>query len=213
MKRAFALLIAAAIVFPVFAQRVAPAVYQPAEGTWLMIGDRLHQTDQTKGLAKMNIPAPQYGKVVYDFNVRYEGGAEDGHGGFGIHIFADQAHPKASWGMGKSFLLWLNYDMKPGDPSVPAGFSALVYESLSNSEMKLVAAYDLNKYAYLATPQNLGYIIPAKIVVDGNTGEVKVYDPTDSSYYFYFRIPTLPKSGSWMAIRTNGMKMSFGLPN
>jgi len=212
MKKFFAVLLAVGISIPVFAQLNLPEYYF-ASGSWSFMGDRLLQNDPKAPLAKVNIKVDQKGPMVYSFNARYEGGAEDGHGGFGLHLFADQAYPKASWGSGKSYLLWLNYDENPQNPKIPKGFSAQVYRSITNSYMELVESVDLNRYSYLFTPENLAQLIPIKIWMNGDTGEVRVYDPTDPTYYYYFYInqKDVPIKGSWIALRTNGLTMSFGL--
>jgi hypothetical protein len=154
--------------------------------------------------------------MVYEFNARYESGAEDGHGGFGVHLFVDSAYNAASWGAGKSYLLWLNYDENPlRNSGIPAGLSAQVYRSLSNSSMTLVDSVNLNDFTYLLTDYNLSQPVPVKLWVDGSTGEVRVYDPTDPdlSYYFYFYVDPrdVPLRGDWVVLRTNGMKLSFAL--
>jgi hypothetical protein len=160
----------------------------------------------------MNIRAPQSGAMVYEFDARYEGGAEDGHGGFGLHIFVDTPYNDVSWGAGNSYLLWLNYDENPLDKAIPAGFSAQIYRSKTNSQMDLVESFDLNGFADLVTSEDLSAIVPFKIIVDGNTGEVQVYDPTatdDSYYVFYLDRKDLPLKGDWAVLRTNGVKLSF----
>ena len=212
MKKLFAFLAIVAVALPLAAQSALPE-YKAAAGTWTIMGDRLYQWDEDAMLAKINITAPQKNVMVYEFNARYEGGAEDGHGGFGIHIFADSVHPGLAWGNGKSYLLWLNYDEKPGTMEIPAGFSAQVYKSVSHREMQLVSSIDLNRFAPLVTAEALKYPLPIKIVVDGNTGLVKVYDPTRAGYYYWFYLGnTLPLTGNYVAVRTNGLKASFGLP-
>ena len=128
-----------------FAQVQLPE-HQFAAGRWNFVGTRLFQSDIKAGLAKVNIRAPQSGPMQYEFNVRYEDGLQDGHGGFGIHIFGDSAYNGASWGAGKSYLIWINYDEKPVTPGFIRGFSAQVYRSRTNSVMDLVQSYDLNQY-------------------------------------------------------------------
>ena len=215
MKRFVLFLLVLGIGVSLFAQVQLPE-HHFASGNWSFVGDRLFQNDANARLAKVNIKAPQSGPMVYEFNVRYEDGIQDGHGGFGIHIFAKDVLNKASWGNGVSYLLWLNYDEKPITKGIPKGFSAQVYRSYTNSRMELVGCYDLNQYAYLLTYENcVANTVPVKIWVDGNTGEVRVYDPTDASgqYYFYFNIDKkdLPLKGDWVALRTNGLKLSFGM--
>jgi hypothetical protein len=109
-------------------------------------------------------------------------------------------------------LLWLNYDEKPISRSIPRGLSAQVYRSVSNSQMDLIQSVDLNHFTNLLTYQNLSNPVPFTIWADGNTGEVRVYDPTDAQggYYYYFVDKKfLPLRGNWVSLRTNGMKMSF----
>jgi hypothetical protein len=212
MKRVVAFLLVFGGAASLFAQVQLPE-HRFASGNWTISGQRLYQNDARARLAKVNIRAPQNGPMAYEFNARYESGAEDGHGGFGLHIFADNIYNGASWGSGKSYLLWLNYDETPINKNIPRGFSAQVYRSYTNSRMELVQSVDLNQYASLLTADNLSYPVPFKILVDGNSGEVRIYDPADSSGagYYYFSIDRrdLPLKGNWVALRTNGMTVSF----
>jgi len=210
MRKFFAVLLIAGCAMAGFAQEIAADF---ASGSWTYRGTRLYQDDARAPLAKANIKLPQRGEMTYEFNVRYEGGAEDGHAGFGFHLFVDKSFPRASWGSGKSYLLWINYDENPRDPKIPKGYSAQVYRSLSHTRMELVESVDLNHFAHLLTPDNLAAPLPIRVKMNGETGEVRVYDPTDPTYYFYFHVDKrdLPMSGAWVALRTNGMKASFGL--
>ena len=187
--------------------------YSFASGNWSVSGQRLYQNDASAGLAKMNIRVPQNGAMLYEFDARYESGAEDGHGGFGLHIFVDSPHSSASWGAGSSYLLWLNYDVNPVNKEIPAGFSAQIYRSYSNSRMELLQSYDLNPYVETVSSDALSYPVHFKIIADGNTGEVRVYDPaelSDSVYYvLYMDRRDLPLKGNWIALRTNGVRLSF----
>lgn len=215
MKRFFLILLVLGIGASLFAQAQLPENHF-ASGKWSMVGDRLFQNDTTARLAKVNIRVPQSGPMIYEFNVRYEDGIQDGHGGFGLHIFANDILNKASWGSGTSYLLWLNYDENPISKDIPKGFSAQVYRSFSNSRMELLESYDLNQYADLLTYENCAAnVVPVKIWVDGNTGEVRVYDPTDPEMnnYFYLYLPknNLPLKGNWISLRTNGISLSFGM--
>ena len=202
------------VAMSVFAQAKVPD-YTFASGSWRFSGSRLYQNDAKARLAKVNFKVPQSGIVLYEFNVRYEGGAEDGHGGFGLHIFVDSALNRASWGAGKSWLFWLNYDEKPLSKTIPRGLSAQVYKSISNSRMDLIASIPLTDYESFLTDENLASPITFRIIADGDTGEVRIYDPTDPDnrkyYYFYIDKKDLPVKGSFVALRTNGIKMSFAL--
>ena len=211
MKRFVLFVLVIGITASLFAQ-VPESTF--ASGSWRFIGSRLYQNDAKSGLAKANFKVPQSGPMLYEFNTKYEGGAEDGHGGFGIHIFVDSAINRASWGAGKSYLLWLNYDEKPISKDIPAGLSAQVYRSTTNSRMELIASIPLSDYEPLLTDDNLSYPIPFRIEANGNTGEVRIYDPADpDGNYFYFFIDKreLPLRGNYVALRTNGIKLSFAL--
>jgi hypothetical protein len=214
MKRFVIFILVMGIAMSVFAQAEVPE-YTFASGSWRFIGPRLYQNDANASLAKVNFKVPQSGIILYQFNVKYEGGAEDGHGGVGIHIFMDNAVNNATWGAGKSYLLWLNYDKKPLSRDIPAGLSAQVYRSVSNAQMELVSSISLANYESFLTKENLASPITFRIIANGDTGEVRVYDPTDPNNrkYFYFFIDKkdLPLKGNYVALRTNGMKLSFAL--
>jgi hypothetical protein len=212
MKKMVFFLLALGITLALHAQNKIPE-YRFASGRWAFTGDRLFQNDNTARLAKVNFRVPQSGAMEYDFNVRYEGGAEDGHGGVGIHVFADTSYNGASWGSGKSYLLWLNYDEKPLSRDIPAGLSAQVYQSYTNSRMDLVQSVSLREYEQFLTAENLRDPISFKIEAYGNTGEIRVYDPTDESQYYQIMLNSrdVPLKGEWVAIRTNGLQASFGM--
>jgi hypothetical protein len=65
------------------------------------------------------------------------------------------------------------------------------------------------------TKENLASPITFRIIANGDTGEVRIYDPTDpdNRKYFYFHIDKkdLPIKGSYVVLRTNGIKLSFAL--
>jgi len=214
MKRFFLFILVMGIAMSISAQIKIPE-YTFASGSWRFIGPRLYQNDARARLAKVNFKVPQSGIMLYNFTVRYEGGAEDGHGGVGIHIFVDRAFNRASWGAGKSWLLWLNYDEKPLSKDIPVGFSAQIYRSVTNSRMDLINSISLNEYEPFLTDENLASPITFRIIANGDTGEVRIYDPTDpdNRRYFYFSIDKkdLPLKGSYVALRTNGIKLSFAL--
>ncbi|GHU92203.1 hypothetical protein FACS189479_00390 [Spirochaetia bacterium] len=210
MKRIVFFLVVFGLTVSVYAQSQLPP-YQFAAGNWVFAGKRLFQNDANARLAKVNFQAPQSGPMLYEFNVIYEGGAEDGHGGFGLHIFGDQAYNARSWGNGNSYLLWLNYDENPIGSAIPKGLSAQVYRSYTNTWMELVESVALNEYEEYLTNENLSSPVPFKIIANGSTGEVRVYDPTDPDAYYLFNIPRkdIPLKGNWAALRTNGIKLSF----
>jgi hypothetical protein len=213
MKRfIFFLLVSGVTATTLFAQIDLPE-HEFAVGSWSIVGDRVYQNDETEALAKANLKIPQSGAMLYEFDVRYEGGAEDGHGGLGIHIFADQTIKRPSWGVGKSWLLWLNYDEHPKDSKIPVGLSGQVYRSISNTTMELVYNVDLNNYDSFLNDDFLSEPVHFKIYANGNTGEVRIYDPTEEDKYYGFTIDEkyLPLKGDWVAVRTNRAKFSFAM--
>ncbi|MDA3940623.1 MAG: hypothetical protein PF693_15155, partial [Spirochaetia bacterium] len=129
-----------------------------AEGNWAVIGERLYQSNLKAGMARVDIPAPQAGIMSYNFNVRYQDGAEDMHAGFGVHLFVDNPAKGKAWGNGKSYLLWLNFDENAKE--ITKGLSAQIYKSVSNSKMELIADIDLNDYVYLLTEDVMDMVIP-----------------------------------------------------
>jgi hypothetical protein len=184
-----------------------------AYGDWQLDGNRLVQLDDKTGLAMFNIPAPdqkEYPVIVYEFNARLiNESAKTLRGGFGIHTFIDEAHKTGkSWGNGRSYLLWVNFDKEAFN--ITPGLSAQVYRSKNHSEMDLVADVDLNKYARLITDKNLTLTAPIKIKINRESGKVNVYDPTNPNYSWYFYLPKGDLDGSYVALRTNKLKMSFG---
>jgi len=214
MKRFILFVLVMGITVTLFAQNTLYD-YRVASGTWGLTGDRLYQNDANARLAKVNIFLPQSGLTYYDFNVRYEGGAEDGHGGFGLHVYIDVPYHAVSWGAGRSYLLWLNYDETPiSNSGIPANLSGQVYRSTSDSQMELVHSISLNEYLPLLLA-NISHSIPFKISVSSTSGEVRVYDPTDPTmntyYYFFINTGHIPSQSNWVALRTNGIKLSFGL--
>lgn len=195
----------------VFSQSILPE-HQFAAGSWQMRGGRLYQNDAEHGLAKVNIKIPQTGTMRYRFNARFEGGMEDMHGGFGIHVFSDSVYPGASWGCGDSYLLWLNFDANPISSSIPRGLSAQVYKSYSHTYMELVKSVDLNDFAGILQNASPDTKLPIDIVINGRTGDVRIGNPLKSGSYFTYNLRNnKPLSGSWIALRTNGMAASFGL--
>ncbi len=197
------------IMIPLFGLSTSDFKY--AYGQWEIMGDRLVQKDVKAGMARVDIPYPQAGIVTYQFNVKYEKGAEDdAHAGFGIHVFVDKPAKGKAWGNGKSYLLWLNYDENA--KGITKGLSAQIYKSITNSRMELVADIDLNKYAYLLTADNLNVVIPVKMTINGFNGDVKIYDPTDPTWVYVFNLGnTSPLKGNFISLRTNSASFSFGM--
>jgi hypothetical protein len=214
MKKMVLILAALCLFAPVFAQELPE--YHAASGQWVVEDGRLYQNDAASRLAKLNIANEQQGSMIYEFSVKYEGGGEDGQGGFGIHVFVPDSgiYHRASWGSGDSYLLWLNYDEDPSDPAIPAGLSAQVYHSLNSWDMELEETIDLNGLIPALPDDVLETAVSFVIRMNGDSGEIRIYDPTDetgeSYLYYYIDETKLPQKGEWVSLRTNGVKLSFG---
>lgn len=180
-------------------------------GDWKIVDGRLTQTSLKAGMAMANLPVPQSGVMQYEFEGRYIDGLQDQYGGFGIHIFVDRPLGKKSWGSGHSYLLWLTYDPKAYGGS---GLYAQAYKSTGHSVMGLM--HKGNDYQIPAEilkgidVNNLGkYFLPVKIVVDTNTGSVKVYDPLRANYYYRFTLGGPLGKGGFIGLRTNSLAGNF----
>jgi hypothetical protein len=177
-------------------------------GQWKSSSGRLFQNDVIQPLAKINFRAPQSGEMEYTFNVRYEGGGmEDRRAGFGLQVFADRVNPGRSWGNGDSYLLWLNYDENATYGG--KGFRGQVYKSRNHFSMSLLEGFDVPLDDSVLTEDNLRVIVPVKIRVNGATGEVKIWDPTAENRYYSFMLDRAPGTGSYIALRSNSMAVSF----
>ena len=182
----------------------------PTYGNWDMSGSRLYQKDLNAGMAKANLPVKQQGTMVYEFNVKYVDGLQDGMGGFGIHVFVDKPAAGKAYGEGDSYLLWLNYDENPVSSRIPAGLSAQVYKSNSYTDMKLVEAVSLKSIEPVIS-RYLDQKLPVKLVINGKTGMAKIYDPFNSNVAYTFSMgDDFPESGNYVSLRTNSLGVSFG---
>ncbi len=179
------------------------------EGDWAVRRNRLYQYDADASRAKAWVSVPQNGSMIYEFTMRYEGGIEDGHGGVGIHILSDTRPEGRSWGMGDSWLLWLNYDTVSAQPDIPKGLSAQLYKSTSNSDMELIDSVSLSSVEPIAA-QYINSIVPVKLTYLSSQGRVLIADPRGKSAGWYIDLPDgRYETGQYAAVRTNGIRMSF----
>jgi hypothetical protein len=214
MKRLTWMLIVLLLAAPlaIWAQRVEIKDWQAAYGDWKMVGNRLAQLDTKAGMAMVHARLPQSGVMQYEFDVEYIDGLQDRYGGFGVHLFVDQPHPRKAWGDGKSHLLWVTYDPKAYGGW---GIYGQAYRSNSKIEMDLLHrpdAYALPaSYASRITADTLTkFRLPVKIVVDAGTGLIKVYDPTRPNYLYKFTLGGPLGKGTYASLRTNSLAASFG---
>ncbi len=207
MKKMFSVLFCLSIILSTSLSADALAI-TAAYGDWLVSSSDA-QSDSESSMAKASMAVPQEGTMVYEFKAAYKDGLEDGHGGFGIHVFVDEPAPGKAWGEGDSYLLWLNYDENPADSSIPSGLSAQVYKSTNNSRMDLVQSISLSAIEPLVIG-NMDQKLPVKLVIDGNTGMAKVYDPFRADYAYTFKLSSdAPLKGDYVSLRTNGVSVNF----
>ncbi|MDC7227724.1 MAG: hypothetical protein PQJ61_13250 [Spirochaetales bacterium] len=186
--------------------------YGFACGDWEIKGNRIYQEDADTGIAKAWLVYPQKGVVEYIFNVMYEEGLfEDGHAGFGLHIFVDKPAKGFSWGEGKSYLLWLNYDENPESDDIPEGLSAQLYRSDTNWDMELLDSISLKALEKVVMKYPKSTEVPIRITVDGRSGVVKIYDPVTSGLFYTMNLDNKKSlSGNYVTLRTNSGAFSFG---
>jgi hypothetical protein len=194
-----------------FSSSSLPAGWMAVSGDWKVMNGKLYQLDTKERMAQLNIPAPQSGTVQYEFDLEYNGGAEDDYAGFGIHVIVDNPSRARSWGNGQSALLWVTWD--PRRYGAP-GLFAQAYASAGATDMTLYPRRDILKAGgdmpfptQYVKRQYLNATVPVKIVIDYNTGEMKVYDPLDMRYYYKFRASMPKKSGRYFAFRTNSLSV------
>ena len=194
--------------------------WTPAYGTW-KAENALIQSNSKTGLAMINRKLPQSGVYQLEYTASYlSGGFADQraadmgkyNAGFGIHIGIDKPAKGPSWGNGKSYLLWFNLDTIVPSTSDFHGLRAQVYKSESNSVMTLMREYNEELIPADSIEETLDYLSESlyfKIIVDTDSGEVKVFDPTlEDHYYSLYLEPSLLK-GSYIALRTNKVSIAF----
>ncbi len=206
----FLLLLASPLL--IWSQSVGiPGTYA-AYGDWRMIDGRLAQLDTKAGMAMFHAPLPQSGVMQYEFDVQYIDGLQDMYGGFGVQLFIDNPSSHKAWGAGMSWLLWITYDPKAYGGT---GIYGQAYQSRSNVDMTLLHAGDAYPLpASYAQQLNWNVVqnarLPIKIVIDANSGMVKVYDPTRENYYYKFSLGEPLGQGAYASLRTNSLAASFG---
>ena len=186
--------------------------WKAAYGDWRMIGGRLTQLSLKAGMAQAYMYLPQRGVMQYEFDAKYVAGGADEYAAFGVHIGVNKPHVRKSWGNGRSFLLWLTYDPEAYRGS---GVYGQAYKSIKHSVMHMLHrgnAYEIpGRYLRNINVNRLSsYILPIKIIVDYDTGMVKVYDPTIPNYYYKFSLGEPVRGGYYIAVRTNSLAANFG---
>ena len=230
MKRFFFCVLALSVlsVGTVFAQSVVAddnfsslGSWQAAGGAWKADG-RLVQGDAQAPIAQIRRQLPQSGVYEMNFTIAYAAGGYKNmqealqgkyRAGFGVHIGIDKASPGRSWGNGKSYLLWVNLDTLVPRNSPHFGLRGQVYQSRSDVDMTLMDKNNVEIMPITAAINYLGKIpgqaFPVRLVINTNDGEIRVYDPADPSYYYYFYLDPKLLKGSWVSLRTSKLSAAF----
>ena len=210
MKKVALIVLFVALVLPL--GLFAADDYGFTYGDWEVAGNRVYQNDTETGIAKAWLAYPHRGVVEYNFNVRFEDGFfDDCHAGFGIHIFVDKPSKGFSWGEGKSYLLWLNYDEDPLSDDIHEGLSAQVYRSDANYKMELLQSISLSSIEKVLKKYPVSTKVPIRIIADGRTGVVKLYDPVSAGLFYTLKLDNkMPLTGNYVTLRTNSGAFSFG---
>ena len=222
--------------------------WYPGPGDWVVRGGRLVQQDGQEMLARIDRLVGQRETYEIEFAVRYVDGGyatreqlSKGtfHAGFGVQIGAeDPAIGKTSWGVGESYLLWLNLDTREQtrlERPEHYGFRGQVYDSESNIGMELMyssqiaddpvlSRYTPDGYLSLDIPaalsdmgitlgmdelhRFLGQEVIFNVTVDTKTGRIGVKDPT-APVRFYFDVDPALLQGDYVSLRTNSLAISF----
>ncbi len=215
----------------------------PGPGDWSVSGNRLHQNDPRAPLARVDKRLPQDGIYQIDFNIRYADGGyrsdrdwqnQHFHAGFGVQVGVSNPPLRGrSWGLGESYLLWLNLDTRPETRrNAPEhyGFRAQVYESKSNIDMNLLRSSEARtllgselvsvdiaealqrEFGYRMNVADLEPFlyrdIPISIRINTRTGEIGVKDPT-APLRFFFTVDPAVLRGNYIALRTNSLAANF----
>ncbi|MBF9018335.1 MULTISPECIES: hypothetical protein [unclassified Oceanispirochaeta] len=207
MKKVILIIICLSVVFTtsIFADSMK---FKASYGDWKVSSYQI-TSDSESSMAKINVYAPQNGTMVYEFKARYLDGLQDGHGGFGLHVFVDKPAPAKAWGEGESYLLWINYDENPTSSSTPKGLSAQIYKSDNNYRMNLVESVSLASIEPMIE-KSMNYALPVKLVIDGKTGMAKIYDPFKEDYAYTFPLSSdTPLKGNYVSVRTNSLAVAF----
>ena len=195
--------------------------WKAAGGSWKADG-RLVQGDAKAPIAQINRQLPQSGVYELSFTVQYVGGGYKNdkealqgkfRAGFGLHIGIDKASSRMAWGNGRSYLLWVNLDTQVPSNSPHYGLRGQVYQSRTNTDMRLMKDYNVEILPVAAACDvvsgMLGQAVPVKIVINTNDGEIRVYDPTVPGYYYYFYLDPKMLKGSWVSLRTSKLSAAF----
>jgi hypothetical protein len=212
MKRLIVLLCLLFLIVPAFLFSQSIDGWTAAYGDWKMQRGRLVQSSTKAGMAQAYMRLPQSGIMQFEFDVKYVDGGQDKFGAFGFHIGIRSPAKGKSWGNDQSYLLWLTFDPEAYGGS---GVYGQAYRSETHSIMYMIhrpTVYELpmSRLKDINLDRMAMYALPVKARVNFNTGEVKVWDPVISNYYYRFSLGGPVRGGNYIAVRTNSLAASFG---
>ena len=195
--------------------------WRAAGGTWRADG-RLTQADAQAPIAQIVRQLPQSGVYEVEFTITYAAGGyrseQDARrdiyrAGFGLHIGIDRPSGVLSWGNGNSYLLWVNLDTEVPRTSRHYGLRGQIYRSRTDTDMTLMDDFNVEILPLAQALDTVGGMlnqaVPVRLRINTNDGEVRVYDPTDPGYYYYFYLEPRLLRGSWISLRTSKFSAAF----
>ena len=183
-------------------------------GDWIIVDDALVMDNPRDVITHITRIVKQEGVMEYEFACSYIRGLEDKYGGFGIHICIDRPTSSRSWGMNRSFLLWITYD--PEAYRREDCFFLQVYKSKSPIKMNFLHEEKGDKYPldpavlspadFMVTKETR---VPVKfrVQIDTVTGKGKFYHPREEGVFFAFDLETAIEPGMYIGLRTNSVSI------
>ncbi|MBN1698674.1 MAG: hypothetical protein JW881_14255 [Spirochaetales bacterium] len=185
-------------------------------GSWTIKNGVLVQEDTADTMTHSARMVKQEGIMEYEFDCFYRGGLSDRYGGFGIHICIDSPTSGRSWGMGRSFLLWMTFDPKAyGRDDC---FFLQVYRSTSPVHMDFLHNKKGDEYPldpdilspedFTATGRDNDHL-RFRIRIDCTNGKGRFYHPRKPEYYYPFDLDTVIQPGMYISFRTNSLSIGI----
>jgi hypothetical protein len=190
--------------------------WRNAHGKWSVTDGALVQEDGKDRITHIARIVKQDGVMEYEFECLYLGGLEDGYGVFGIHILVDKPSGRRSWGINRSYLLWITFDPRAYIRS--DCFFLQVYESTGNTRMRLLHGWKGDAFPLdpgILSPTRFeqtassGTPITFRVRIDTRNGTGRFYNPIEPGTYFPFDLETALHDGMYIAFRTNSISIAI----
>ena len=163
-------------------------------GSWSASANRASQSDGSLYYAKYLIPLRQnQSQLLYSFSARAGG---SGYVGYGLHFFVSDDRDANSYGLGKSYLVWLTRD--PGYYGSNRTYLQ-VYESFGDTKMIQVASVTI--------PDAISSTNQTDILYDKDRGNISVR--VNGDRYLDYEVSMPLARGNKIALRTLGSGVVF----